>query len=549
MSTTAKTVQLTQLIDDEITRLNPRTNGASVDIIREQNPNIPENITDIQSLINALGKLAFMNNISTTPPPQPCTNFKARAKSTAVELTWTDPEDYVYDGTTITWGSTRIVRKTGGYPSSENDGTVVTTSYVRNQYKVTPFVDEGLTNGTTYYYRAFSCTTDGTYNISDIVSAQARPSDFRFMTVTIDLNNPDPPTMGSYADDAVSMDYGKETEAINAWKDFFGYRPCLFKNGQVVDYLNPNDYTQFENGGSADITSGIAGDVMVEFPRRGVKISKVDKTLTISMTDDPDHPDYTYYAHTRGTSRRENFYLGVYFAECDGTRLYSVSGGDVKKELPLATFREYAHAIGSGYEVLTYYQWMYLQVMYCLQFRGNLNTQSALGIGRLQSIDNLTGKANYDGVLYGTTDPYDSTKLFGLEDIYCMLDHIPDGYGIDEEGYVVTATDNFNENFSGYTRQYQVSFYGTEVYGFISDVVGTSEVGFFPIGFDGSSSTYFSDMTYFASIPYPQKIHASVGGNEGMNGYQGMFSFYNDWAVGYGEDAYNTTSSVRISYY
>ena len=103
MSTTAKTVQLTQLIDDEITRLNPRTNGASVDIIREQNPNIPENITDIQSLINALGKLAFMDNIATTPPPQPCANFKARAKSTAVELTWTDPEDYVYDGTTITW--------------------------------------------------------------------------------------------------------------------------------------------------------------------------------------------------------------------------------------------------------------------------------------------------------------------------------------------------------------------------------------------------------------------------------------------------------------
>lgn len=517
MSTTAKTVQLTQLINDEVTRLNPRTNGASVDIIREQNPNIPANITDIQSLIDALGKLAFMDNIVTTPPPQPCVNFKARAKSQSVELTWTDPEDFVYDGTTIAWGSTRIVRKTGGYPSSENDGTVVTTSYIRNQYKVAPFVDEGLTNGTTYYYRAFSCTTDGVYNISDMVTVQARPSDFRFMTVIIDLNNPDPLTMGSYADDAVSMDYGKEAEAITAWKDFFGYRPCLFKDGQVVDYLNPNDYTQFENGGSADITSGTAGDVMVEFPRRGVKISKVDKTLTISMTDDPNHPDYTYYAHTRGTSRRENFYLGVYFAACDDTRLYSISGGDVKKELSLASFREYAHAIGTGYEVLT--------------------------------IDNFTGKANYDGVLYGTTDPYDSTKLFGLEDIYCMLDHIPDGYGIDEEGYIVTATDNFNENFSGYTRQYQVSFYGTEVYGFISDVVGTSEVGFFPIGFDGSSSTYFSDMTYFPSVPYLQKTRASVGGNEGMNGYQGMFSFYNDWTVGYGEDAYNTTSSVRISYY
>ena len=50
---------------------------------------------------------------------------------------------------------------------------------------------------------------------------------------------------------------------------------CLFKDGGVVvGYLNPNNYAQFEDGSAADITSGTDGDVMVEFPKMYIKISR-----------------------------------------------------------------------------------------------------------------------------------------------------------------------------------------------------------------------------------------------------------------------------------
>ena len=51
-------------------------------------------------------------------------------------------------------------------------------------------------------------------------------------------------------------------------------KPCLFKNGAVVGYLNPDNFAQFADGTAADITSGNNGDVMIEIPKTGYKISK-----------------------------------------------------------------------------------------------------------------------------------------------------------------------------------------------------------------------------------------------------------------------------------
>jgi hypothetical protein len=112
------------------------------------------------------------------------------------------------------------------------------------------------------------------------------------MTLAIDLTNSNPDTCCTYEDKATSM-----TAKSEEWDKFFGYYPVLMKNGQEVVRLNPNDYSKDLNGNSVDITSGDAGDVMIAFPRRGLKISTSGNILRVSFTDNINNRDFKYYAH------------------------------------------------------------------------------------------------------------------------------------------------------------------------------------------------------------------------------------------------------------
>ena len=114
-------------------------------------------------------------------PLDPVTNVSASAGNGQVELTWTDPLDkYAATEGEIAespnpivsqWDHTRVVRKENTQPTGPNDGVIAVDSTVKNQYLSEPFVDTGLTNGTTYYYGAFACSAAGAWSDGAFVSA------------------------------------------------------------------------------------------------------------------------------------------------------------------------------------------------------------------------------------------------------------------------------------------------------------------------------------------------------------------------------------------
>lgn len=102
----------------------------------------------------------------------PPSDLAASAGNTQVSLTWTDPGDETSGGQVVAeWEFTRIVRKVGSAPANQNDGVIVVDSTIKNQYLSEPFVDTGLTNGTTYYYGAFACSAAGAWSDGAFVSA------------------------------------------------------------------------------------------------------------------------------------------------------------------------------------------------------------------------------------------------------------------------------------------------------------------------------------------------------------------------------------------
>ena len=63
-------------------------------------------------------------------------------------IRWTDP-------TSEDWAQTALVRKIGSMPEGIDDGALVMTSTVRDQYATSGYVDTGLPDGETVYYKLF----------------------------------------------------------------------------------------------------------------------------------------------------------------------------------------------------------------------------------------------------------------------------------------------------------------------------------------------------------------------------------------------------------
>ena len=328
---------------------------------------------------------------------------------------------------------------------------------------------------------------------------------YKKMTAIIDFSNSNPGTCVSYADDAIGM-------TADQWDSFFGHYPCLFKDGREVGRLDRNDFSKFADGRSADITSGDAGDVMIAFPRRGLKISKSGSKVTISMTSNPDDPDFKYYAHQRGDTRKEVFYMGAYKGYYDGSSLRSLSGKNPTANITIGTAREYAQANGSGYEQSAFYQLLFRQCAYILKY-GSLDSQTAIGRGYVDdqdmySYEGLTGEANAYGMDCETikktnpdymTDGMHHVKCFGVEDFWGAIYEWIDGLVTDTSNprNILTNTDNFQNDGKGKGYMSTPSGISSSASGYMKEPQGNTEAGFVIKAGGGSSSTYFAD---FASL-------------------------------------------------
>lgn len=327
---------------------------------------------------------------------------------------------------------------------------------------------------------------------------------YKKMTVNIDLSNSNPETCITYADDAVEMTAGSA-----AWDDFFGHYPVLFKNGEEVGKLNPNDFTKFEDGTVADITSGDAGDVMIAFPRRGLKIISTGNILTISMTDNPDNSEFEYNAHTRGENHKEVFYLGAYGGcyDNDYVKMRSLSGKNLVGNMDtISEFRTMAQANGAGYDINGFYQLVFRQCMYLLKYK-NLNSQETIGYG----YTNYSGRAYSGGTeTWGMDcenirqtnpsylkDQVHHVKLFGIEDFWGNAEELMDGLFVNSEFEILTANDKFNDTGNGYINNGSVAMNETIASALISKVTGTTKTGFIIKKGDGSTTTYFCDASNF----------------------------------------------------
>lgn len=322
-------------------------------------------------------------------------------------------------------------------------------------------------------------------------------------TLRLDLTNNDFTSWATYEDDAVGVEEGSLK-----WDSIFGWYPCILENGVEQGRLDYYDYTQYVNGEKAPIET-LGKDVMVCFPRRGIKIESDQSTyLKISITTIDNRDGYSYLAHTYGEDACDKFYLGAYSGYYENNSLYSTSGKAWLRNAngntaTLSNFRTYAENRGDNYEILAYYQLLYIQCMYMMKFKGKaLNSGSNSVFNKGYNCGEsayafIRGLTNKRGVQYChdyVAGYYFPVKMFGLEQIGGR-DEFVDGIMTDSNKQFWVATGNFNNQRTGYQQIVQGTIPGSYTsnsgYGY-KIPVGDNNGGFLPL-FDSSALDQYHD--------------------------------------------------------
>ena len=332
-------------------------------------------------------------------------------------------------------------------------------------------------------------------------------SPYKYYTVRIDLNNPDPETSCTYMDDAVGM-----TPGYDGWKDtnlISGIRHCVMgDNGEILGYYtNKEDMSQgYTQTLVPEKPVGNITDTMIEFPLIGYKLWNDDSYQYVSVTDDPNAEDkgYCYYAHSLNTEKDcDKIYIGAFLGYIDSSKLHSTRANEVGGNITptaltsLTDFRTYAANRGSGYSLISFFPWTLLQCLYVIIYK-NLNSQAALGQGYTDaSAVDVLGTTLSQPFCYG--DPDDGikhVKFLGIEDMWGNLYSWLDGVYSDTSD-LLTDYRNSQMINRGHDFQFRTSK-GTTVYheGYISKIMGTNTSGFtkdYNNGTSGTESICFSD--------------------------------------------------------
>ena len=218
-------------------------------------------------------------------------------------------------------------------------------------------------------------------------------------TITIDQTNDDPATRVS----------GDINSSIIQYIRNNSHRVLAKKTADgVLTYcrLNDADSTKYYDGTAAAL-DGTEGDVFLKLPEfyyKGTEGNKVQITFSTKQVNG----EYVRWD--------PNTLIGVYESYNGGSKAYSRSGVASTGYISQSTWKTYAAARGTGYQLV---DWQMHCVMGCLYYAmyGNTDCQSSIGKGT-RSRDKTTGQTNSLGMtdtVAGGNGDSQSINFWGLE--------------------------------------------------------------------------------------------------------------------------------------
>ena len=285
--------------------------------------------------------------------------------------------------------------------------------------------------------------------------------------------------------------YGTGENCLNDWAGCPLISEIKRQTGNAV-----KGWTDVSNKRSA--VAGSSTDMVMTFvPTWYMKMTNNGTNIDCAFSKTQIDSTWRDYAGSVGYGRVGHFRVGCYVCKSD----FKSYSGQPKVNTSLADFISGCQKLGTGYDIMTWYQWTYLTALAVLLYKST-DLQAAMASGcvsasSVQSESALTFTNNYG--MAGTPGNTGTTQMafFWIQNLWGNLFQFIGGAMTNGSYKLMTCTGYSSTDtvdFDIVTPEVGVSLDG----GYITKVAGTTDAGFFPTAVSGSGTTYFAD--YGSSI-------------------------------------------------
>lgn len=364
----------------------------------------------------------------------------------------------------------------------------------------------------------------------------------------IAIANSDPSTRVSYPETIFGQPngaYSVENAAYGTGPNCLGdWDGCNLISGIKRQKGNATTgWTDISNDAAWTAGSG-SEDVMTYVPTWYMKMTNDGTNINVAFCETNLDGTWADYAGSVGTVRYGHFRVGCFAATSESSKIYS-RGGTPTTNIRYNNCISYAQARGTGYDVMTWYQWSYLTALAVLLYKST-NLQEAMASGNVSSSGSQAETAltfvNRYG-MYGAPGNTGSTQMafFWIQNMWGNIKQFIGGIKTDSN-YLISTSTGYSA-LSGFDNVGIASPFSS---GFIRYVTGTTVTGFIPKDISssaGSTTTFYADKTDGGSMTdkYPD-----VGGYYSSGGNGGPFALTLNSSSTNAGGQYTTRLSYRL---
>lgn len=314
--------------------------------------------------------------------------------------------------------------------------------------------------------------------------------------------------------------YGTGENCLNDWAD------CPLITG--IKRQVGNAVKGWLDTGKRTAVAGSVDDmVMTYVPTWYMRAEADDTKIDVAFSKTQLDSNWKDYAGSVGTERIGHFRLGCYACKSD-FKSYSGEPEDYKD---IKSFISGCQALGTGFDIMTWYQWNYLAALATLLYKST-DLQNTLAGGAVAGSYGVNEKAlSYanDFGMSGTIgyETQNQMAFFWIQNLWGNCGYFVGGAKTDSLYRLMTSL--------GYSSAEDADFELKELspalptsmrYG-VTNVVGSNEAGFFPTRVGGSITTYFSDYCDIEK----ECVCVAGGGPGDFDGYAGPFCISFDYST------------------